>query len=203
MQDVLWGFETGKLSEGELPFAIDLAQLRFFYPQLWLQATLDKENILQQYLAKDFTEFDSRPVPAAYVFSRMFLPAMGNVGNKFYSLTACVLAMQALLRAEEHRRKYGEYPETLSNLPIDPFSGKPMLYRYGTTDVTELVLQLTEVPSMTKDEPSHKHYESTSQSRQAKVVQVWSVGHNGQNEGGISGATINGKDDPCARIRLE
>ena len=47
MQDVLWGFETGKLSEGELPFAIDLAQLRFFYPQLWLQATLDKENILR------------------------------------------------------------------------------------------------------------------------------------------------------------
>ena len=114
-----------------------------------------------------------------------------------------MLALQALLRAEEHRRKYGEYPETLSNLPIDPFSGKPMLYRYGTTDVTELVLQLTEVPSMTKDEPSHKHYELTSQSRQAKVVQVWSVGPNGQNEGGISGATINGKDDPCARIRLE
>ena len=26
---------------------------------------------------------------------------------------------------------------------------------------------------------------------------------NVQNEGGISGATINGKDDPCARIRLE
>ncbi len=89
MQDVLWGLETGKLSEGEFLFAIDLSQLRFFYPQLWLQATLDKENILRQYLAKDFTEFDSRPVPSAYVFSRMFLPAMGNVGNKFYSLTAC------------------------------------------------------------------------------------------------------------------
>ena len=132
----------------------------------------------------------------------MFLPG-NRIGDKFYTLTARVLAMQALLRAEEHRRKYGEFPETLSNLPSDPFSGKPMLYRYGIAEVTELVLQLTEDSSWTEDEPSHKGYELTSQSRQAKVVQVWSVGPNRRDESGVSGTTINGKDDPCARIRLE
>ncbi len=126
-QDILRGLETGKLSEGEFPIAIAFAQLRFFYPQLWLQATLDKENILRQYLAKDFTEF-VRTGPSAYVFSGMFLPG-NRIGDKFYTLTARVLAMQALLRAEEQRRKYGEFPETLSSLPSDPFSGKPMMYR--------------------------------------------------------------------------
>ncbi len=201
MQDVLRGLEMGKLSEGEFPFAIALAQLRFFYPQLWLQATLDKENILRQYLAKDFTEFDSTG-PSAYVFSGMFLPAMEKTGNKFYRLNARVLAMQALLRAEEYRRKYGDFPEMLSDMPTDPFSGKPMLYRYGTAEVIELVLELSEIPSQ-EDEPSRKQYELKPQTTQAKVIQVWSVGPNGQDEGGIFGMTIDGKDDPCVRIRVE
>ena len=200
IQDILRGVETGKLSEDHYPIAIALAQLRFFYPQLWLQGTLDKEYILRQFLAKDFTEF-VRTGPSAYVFSGMFLPG-NRIGDKFYTLTARVLAMQALLRAEEHRRKYGEFPETLSNLPSDPFSGKPMLYRYGIAEVTELVLQLTEDSSWTEDEPSHKGYELKPQTTQAKVVQIWSVGPNRRDDGGIYDKTIGG-DDPCARIRLE
>ncbi len=104
IQDILRGLETGKLSEDEFPIAIALAQLRFFYPQLWLQGTFDKENILRQFLAKDFTEFDSRTVPSAYVFSGMFLPGK-KIGEKLYRLHARVPAMQALLRPEEHRRQ--------------------------------------------------------------------------------------------------
>ncbi len=128
----------------------------------------------------------------------MLLPG-NRTGNKFYALTARVLAMQTLLRAEEHRRKYGDYPETLSELPIDPFSGKTMLYRYGTAEVTELVLE----PSRTEDDTSRNGYVLKPQTTQAKVVQVWSVGPNGQDDGGVSSVTIGGKDDPCARICLE
>ncbi|MBQ7178389.1 MAG: hypothetical protein IJS08_13320 [Victivallales bacterium] len=201
IQDILRGLETGKLSEDDLPIAIALAQLRFFYPQLWLQGTLDKEYILLQFLAKDFTEF-VRTGPSAYVFSGMFLPG-NRTGNKFYALTVRMLAMQTLLRAEEHRRKYGDFPEMLSDMPTDPFSGKPMLYRYGTAEVTELVLQLTEDSSWAEDEPSHKGYELKPQTTRAKVVQIWSVGPNRRDDGGIADKTIDGKDDPCARIRLE
>ncbi len=200
-QDILRGLETGKLSEGEFPIAIAFAQLRFFYPQLWLQATLDKENILRQYLAKDFTEF-VRTGPSAYVFSGTLLPG-NRTGNKFYALTVRVLAMQALLRAESYCREHGDYPETLPDLPIDPFSGKPMLYRYGMAEIPRYVLQITEVPAWTEEEKTREEYELKPQTTQAKVVQVWSVGPNGRNEGGVSSVHINGKDDPCARIRVK
>jgi len=200
-QDILRGLETGKLSEGEFPIAIAFAQLRFFYPQLWLQASLDKENILRQYLAKDFTEF-VRTGPSAYVFSGTLLPG-NRTGNKFYALTVRVLAMQALLRAESYCREHGDYPETLPDLPIDPFSGKPMLYRYGMAEIPRYVLQITEVPAWTEEEKTREEYELKPQTTQAKVVQVWSVGPNGRDEGGVSSVHINGKDDPCARIRVK
>jgi hypothetical protein len=194
-QDVFWGMETGKLPAITIAFA----QLRWFYPQLWLQAARDKLYILQQYEQEDFTHWDDAPVPLAYIFSSMSLPALKSAGNKFYALTAQARAMQALLRAEAYRREHGDYPETLPDLPTDPFSGKPMLYRYGTAEITEWVLLFTEE----EDEPSRKKYGLKPQTTQAKVVQIWSVGPNGQDEGGISGMTIGGKDDTCARIRVE
>ena len=78
-----------------------------------------------------------------------------------------------------------------------------MLYRYGTAEVTRYVLRITEDPDWTEDEAAREEYELKPQTTQAKVVQIWSVGPNGQDDGGISSVTIGGKDDPCARIRLE
>ncbi|MBP5671749.1 MAG: hypothetical protein J6X49_05125 [Victivallales bacterium] len=197
--DAFRGMETGKSPEAAIAFA----QLRWFYPQLWLQAARDKLYILQQYEREDFTHWDAAPVPLAYIFSSMLLPALKPAGNKFYALTAQVRAMQALLRAESYCREHGDYPQTLPDLPIDPFSGKPMLYRYGTAEITRYVLRIKEVPAWTEEEKTREEYELKPQATQAKVVQVWSVGPNGRNEGGVSSVHINGKDDPCARIRVK
>ena len=194
-QDAFRGMESGKSPEATIAFA----QLRWFYPQLWLQAARDKLYILQQYEREDFTHWNAAPSPSAYIFSSMLLTALKPGVNKFYALTAQVRAMQALLRAESYCREHGDYPETLPDLPIDPFSGKPMLYRYGMAEVTELVLE----PSRTEDDTSRNGYVLKPQTTQAKVVQVWSVGPNGQDDGGVSSVTIGGKDDPCARICLE
>ena len=191
--------ETGKSPEATIAFA----QLRWFYPQLWLQAARDKLYILQQYEREDFTHWNAAPSPSAYIFSSMLLPALKPAGNKFYALTAQVRAMQALLRAESYCREHGDYPETLPDLPIDPFSGKPMLYRYGMAEIPRYVLQITEVPAWTEEEKTREEYELKPQTTQAKVVQVWSVGPNGRDEGGVSSVHINGKDDPCARIRVK
>ena len=198
-QDAFRGMETGKSPEATIAFA----QLRWFYPQLWLQAARDKLYILQQYEREDFTHWNAAPSPSAYIFSSMLLPALKPAGNMFYALTAQVRALQALLRAEAYRREYGDYPETLPDLPIDPFSGKPMLYRYGMAEIPRYVLQITEVPAWTEEEKTREEYELKPQTTQAKVVQVWSVGPNGRDEGGVSSVHINGKDDPCARIRVE
>ena len=51
-------------------------------------------------------------------------------------------------------------------------------------------------------EDSFNSFHLEKRIRQVKVVQAWSVGPNGQDDGGIESFTDD-KDDPCARIRLE
>ncbi|MBQ7179352.1 MAG: hypothetical protein IJS08_18185 [Victivallales bacterium] len=190
-QDAFWGMETGNAPDATIAFA----QLCWFYPQLWLQAARDKQYILQQYVQEDFTHWQATPPPSAYIFSNMLNPALKATGNKFNVLASQARAMQALLRAEAYRREHGDYPETLSDLPIDTFTGKPMLYRYGTAEITEYVLKRTEDSAWEED---GKKYELKPQPRQARCVQVWSVGPNGRDEEGRGSS-----DDSCARIRLE
>ena len=127
----------------------------------------------------------------------MLIPVLKPSGNKFHGLTARVWAMQALLKAEAYRREHGDFPETMSDLPTDPFTGKPMLYRYGIAEISEYVLTVNE------DDETHETCELEPQTRQAKVVQVWSAGPNGVDNGGVNKGLTSGKDDPCARIRLE
>ena len=192
-QDVLWGMETGK---AEYAVNVAFAQLRWFYPQLWLQAALDKEQMLKVYLAKDFNSMDYIK-HNAYILSLMLIPVLKPSGNKFHGLTARVRAMQALLKAEAYRREHGDFSETMSDLPTDPFTGKPMLYRYGIAEISEYVLTVNE------DEEPHETYELEPRTKQAKVVQIWSAGPNGVDNGGVNKGLTSGKDDPCARIRLK
>lgn len=180
-QDAFLGMETGTSG------AIALSPFRWFWPQLWLQVALDKAHILKQYLAEDFGRFDSHP-PCAYVFSRMLLPALQVWGSKFKALSARVCAMRGLLQAEAYRRQHGDFPSELPELPTDPFTGQPLFYRYGVAEVPEYGL-----PELGGN---------TSQVRKRKVVQVWSAGRNGHDDGGV-GMMMGQRDDVCARIRLE
>ena len=82
----------------------------------------------------------------------------------------------------------------MTDMPIDPFSGKPMLYRYGIVELPEVV--------RSKDDSDDIPDLKTPQLRAVKGVQVWSVGVNGKDDGGVM-QVFGGKDDPCARIRLE
>ena len=110
-------------------------------------------------------------------------------------------ASQALLRAEAYRREHGDFPETLPDLPTDPFTGKPMLYRYGTAEITRYVLRFIKDPSWTDEEKPYEEYDLAPQATQAKVVQVWSVGPNGKDDDGQANLLVG--DDPRAIIRLE
>ena len=136
------------------------------------------------------------PPQNANILSRSLLLVIKPSGNKFHALTARVLAMQALLRAEEYRREHGDFPEMLSDLPTDPFTGKPMQYRYGTAEIHESVLQDSALPW------NIKIFEPGYEVRQAKVVQIWSIGPNGVDDGGVANNLL-AKDDACATIRLD
>ncbi len=216
-QDVLWGLERGKSHEIHMAFG----DLRFFYPQLWFHVALDKEYILQQYLAEDFSKMSAAPpregsgsrhtpndfgdkqiMNAAFIFSRMLIPSLQKAGNKFHGMTARARAMKALLKADAYRREHGDYPETIADLPTDPFTGKPMLYRYGDVELSEYVLMRPETFNE-DDEEDAKRLELMPQTKTARAVQIWSVGPNGIDEGGRHDVTVGGKDDFSARIRLE
>ena len=114
--------------------------------------------------------------------------------------------MQTLLRAEAYRREYGDFPENMQDMPNDPFFGKPMLYRYGTIEVPgvtmfPIVINLDEIDD-SDEEGADDFSDWDTKLRQVKGVQVWSVGVNGKDDGGVM-QVFGGKDDPCARIRLE
>ena len=189
MEDTWWGMETGRSRNAAIPYG----QLRFFYPQLWFQAALDRMYMLSQFAGQGGFADMKMPVGTARMFSAMIIPALQVSGRKFTLLTARGRAMQALLRAEAHRREHGDFPEMLSDLPIDPFTEKPMLYRYGDVKVCERVLHAA---------PEEEAVWLDKEFRQMKAVQVWSVGMNGEDDGGVNDR--HGVcDDICARIRLE
>lgn len=155
---------------------------------LWLQVARDKSYMLNQYLSEDFSAFNAPP-SMAYIFTSMLNPAFKSASNKFKSVTARTRCMQALMKAEAYRREHGDFPEALPDLPLDPFTGSPLLYKYGTVECLDYVPQASAVFSP----PNLKN---------VKAVQVWSVGSNGKDDGGLK-ISIYSTDDPCARIRLE
>lgn len=201
LDDFYLQLETGKTRNPVMAFA----GLRWFFPQLWLQASLDKNNMLRQYLAEEFSVFKDDS-PSAFIFSHSWLRTRKHEGYVFKQLTARILAMQTLLRAEAYRREYGDFPENMQDMPNDPFFGKPMLYRYGTIEVPEvtmfpIVINLDEIDD-SDEEGADDFSDWDTKLRQVKGVQVWSVGVNGKDDGGVM-QVFGGKDDPCARIRLE
>ena len=183
-QDTLWGLETGKARNSVIAFG----DLRFFYPSLWFQVARDKMYMLNQYLSEDFSAFNAPP-STAYLFTSMLSPAFKSASNKFKSLTACTRCLQALMKAEVYRREHGNFPESLSDLPLDPFTGSALHYKYGMVECLNYAPQASAVFSP----PSLKN---------VKAVQVWSIGPNRKDDGGLT-MPIDSKDDPCARIRLE
>lgn len=170
---------------------------RYFVPQLWWYAALDKANVARTFMVSDFSEMLERDDIGRPLFlSNMLLPP-DTAGKKFHTLTARLRAMQALITAEQHRRRHGDWPEQLENLPEDPFTGKPLRYHCG-----DCVLR---VNVATWDEAA-RHWRVETQQRSAPAVQVWSVGPDKINDNGLrSSEPTDGRhpDDIRAILRLQ
>ena len=111
---------------------------RWVFPQCWHHAVLDKKHILKSFMAPDFTGFPDKRSSEQLVVSYMLLPG-DWAGYKFYALTARVRGMRTLIRAERYRRRHGDFPARLDDLPLDPFTGKPLVYAVGPAKIAELV----------------------------------------------------------------
>ena len=80
--------------------------------------------------------------------------------------------MRALIGVELEKRRTGKYPDTLANPPVDPFTGKPMLYRKGRITVNDPVWL-----------PERKRFDNKAV-RHVEGVEIVSAGPNRNNDVG-------------------
>lgn len=154
----------------EVPFeSVPMRKLRFFSPLLWWYAAKDKAYLARAFLVDHLTEI-APPNPAdnpPLLLSSLMLPALRQAGERFHAVAANLLAMQALIKAELHRRAHGTYPERLENLPADPFNGEPLRYRHGVCHFTVTIAEWNE---------TSRQWRVVRQARTGPGLQAWSVG---------------------------
>ena len=161
-QDVIVGVEEGLLD----PSAYEprnppgaFAPYRWIFPDWWYNAALDKKTMLRNYLAPDLAQVKPQLDNVLLFMNNILPPVFEETGRRFNALTARARGMRALIRAEKYRRKHGTFPKTLSDLPEDPFTGKPLIYEVGKAEIVETVWK----KPVDRDTPS---------SRTVDVVQV-------------------------------
>ncbi len=137
-RDFVWGLETGKTeTEGR---RIAFAPFRWLFPMIWYHAALDKGCIFEAFLQPDLAAVPC-VVPRHYILSSMLLPAQNLIGWRFHDLAARTLGMEVLLRAEQYRRKHGSFPAEIPDLPLDPYTKKPLIYHVGEAAIPETFLR--------------------------------------------------------------
>ena len=111
-------------------------KLRWLYPPMWYYCAKDRYNLLRHFQVRKFGEMPDVKhkygLPADY-------PVSDQTQQKFDRLSAMYRTMRALIGVELEKRRTGKYPDTLANPPVDPFTGKPMLYRKGRITVNDPV----------------------------------------------------------------
>ncbi|MBR4415647.1 MAG: hypothetical protein IKS67_02675, partial [Victivallales bacterium] len=111
------------------------------------------------------------------LFAGMLQPSM-KVGNKkFKSITAEYRIVRGLVAAELYRRQHGSFPQELTLLE-DPFNdGQPLKYQCGEVEYHANV-HVYRNPSY-EDEPPQQTIHG---------IRIWTVGKNGQDDGGLCNA---------------
>ena len=130
--DLLLGLETGR-GEG---CTIAFAPYRWFFPMVWYLAEKEKARILAAFRQPDFVAV-SAALPKLCLLNFMWIHELSRAGWNFHDLTARTLGMQVLLRAEAYRRTHGSFPAEMSELPVDPYTKKPLIYRVGEAEIPE------------------------------------------------------------------
>ena len=138
-RDFLWGLETGKMEGCRIAFA----PFRWIFPMIWYHAALDKGCIFGAFLRPDLAAVP-RVVPRHYILSSMLVPALNSLGWKSHDLAARTLGMEVLLQAEQYRRKHGFFPAEIPDLPLDPYTKKPLVYHVGEAQIPETFLRREE-----------------------------------------------------------
>ena len=156
--------------------------LRYLYPPMWYFCTLDRNRCMSCFKVRSFGEMEP-PEKGPGLLRRWLLPAGQSADKKIMVLTAWYRAMRALIGVELEKRRTGKYPDTLDNPPVDPFTGKPMLYRKGRITVNDPVWI-----------GGREKFDNKAV-RQVEGVEIVSAGPNRKNDVGAKMIFKNGERD--------
>ena len=173
--------------------------LRFFFPQFRWYCSADRTELMRMCDVPTFRSMRGMEViEKPYMFSRQVAIGVVSIEKKFTILRARYRAMEVLAAVELHKRETGAYPVKIEPMPPDPFTGKPLQYRFGDCPVLESSRRA--VPA---DAAGYHGYEMLY--RKVPAVQVWSVGPNGIDEDGLGGYDETARrqcDDIRAIVRI-
>ena len=167
--------------------SLPLYPLRWLYPPAWYYAEFDRKMSLSRFRHNRYSELPCSDYKFGIgrFYSNLPVQTMIRISR---TLTAKYRAMRALIGIELEKRKTGKYPDKLDNLPLDPFTGKPMFYKKGKMPLLVKVWD----PALGR---------LVAELREADGIAVWSVGWNRKNEQGQDQRTTwNYADDVRAKM---
>ena len=115
----------------------ELSCLRWFFPQVWWPVASTNNDRTRLFLLDSCSQ-----IAQADKYGRLFWH-MDFAGTARYinKLIVMMRSTRILLEAEKVKRRTGSYPLTMDNLPLDPFTGKPLQYSVGPCEIDVEVIK--------------------------------------------------------------
>ena len=174
--------------------------IRFFFPQGWWLAAKSARDYAR---AMKVSTFDQLPKMATgSILVDMLIPSLTRTGETKRSYLASCRVLRGIIAVELQKRRTGVYPNSPNELPIDPFTSQPLKYCKGKCEVTRYYAKW--VPYETEEGADDIESPSGQWTLEAKTetidaIQIWSVGPNGIDNGGLGvkgeGSDIRRTDD--------
>ena len=178
----------------ETEACLKYSSIRFFFPQAWWLAAKSAKDYARAMKASRLDQLPKETTGS--VFVDMIASNLGSMIKARKHFIASSRVLRSLLMAELHKRQTGVYPDTLEELPPDPFTDKPLQYRKGDCKVIRYHCKWlkhweaddTSGTGEDNDETSkvRGYWTSEPQEETVEAVQIWSVGPNGIDDGGLN-----------------
>ena len=175
---------------------LHFCSLRFFFPQGWWLAANDLKGMTKTLRVRHFSELPTSRT--GYYGVDMLLPALSKGTVKKQSLIASCRVLRGLIQAELQKRRTGVYPDSPTDLPVDPFTNQPLKYRKGKCGVTRYYAKWVpdEIEDGAEGVEASKNGQWTLEGKTETVnaVQIWSIGADGIDDGGLDIVKREGSD---------
>jgi len=174
---------AGKESDSSQP-CLHYHSLRFLFPQGWWLAAKEMQGIVRVLRVHHFSDLPSKGT--GYVLVDMLMPALSKGTEKKQSIIAACRVLRGLIQAEQMKRRTGAYPDSIDGLPEDPFSGQPLKYRKSLCQMVEEECQEKKAENDEDKLFSGSSYVFEKRERNVEAVQIWSMGPDGIDDGGLN-----------------